>query len=90
MNTTNEIMDLADNLRWASYQELNETRADLLKAVEALVDDAARYRAIRDQIKVDPNNSLLAIGLMNRFGIYTLHGSDADAAIDAAMKGAQA
>lgn len=51
----------------------------------ALEKDAARYQAIRTGLEVDPDNSGIVISLIDDFGGSTLHGEDADSAIDAAM-----
>lgn len=91
MSITDEIMELAGG--WAQetkdFGHLDESRPrdDLRKAIEALVTDAARYRAIRDGTPADPDNSRIAISLMGGFRVFMLYGDHADAAIDAAMKG---
>lgn len=51
----------------------------------ALEKDAARYQAIRTGLEVDPDNSGIVISLIDDFGGSTLHGEDADSAIDNAM-----
>lgn len=48
MSTTDEIMKLADAYAAATYEEDATTRAALLKAVQALAVDAARYRWLRE------------------------------------------
>ena len=65
----------------------DEARAALLKAVEEMAADAARYRAIRDGLEVDPDNSGIVVSLIDDFGGSTLLGENADDAIDEAMKG---
>lgn len=51
--TTDEIMKLADayatQMIHAHYHPTNQARATLLKAVEELARDAARYRWLRDK-----------------------------------------
>lgn len=92
--STDEIMKLADLYYNNPYREYSYThlvyadqrRAALRKAVEELVTDAARYRAIRDGLEVDPENSGIVVSLIDDFGGSTLRGDDADSAIDAAMK----
>lgn len=71
VTTINTLGQMADELR---------TR---LAEVEK---DAARYQAIRNGLEVDPNNSGIAVSLIDDFGVETLHGDKADAAIDAAME----
>lgn len=51
--------------------------------------DARRYRAIRDGLEVEPDNSGIVVSLIDDFGGETLRGEQADSAIDAAMQGEQ-
>lgn len=53
--------------------------------VEALKPDAARYRAIRKGLEIDPDNSGIVVSLIDDFGGETLRDEIADAAIDAAI-----
>lgn len=93
--TTDEIMDFADCYANSPFIEGSEddiryrrkARAALRKAVEEMAADAARYRAIRYGLEVDPDNSGIVVSLIDDFGGSTLRGKEADAAIDAAMKG---
>ena len=54
--------------------------------INALKADAERYRAIRNGLEVDPDNSGIVVSLIDDFGGETLSGEAADAAIDNAMK----
>jgi hypothetical protein len=52
---------------------------------EGLRRDAERYRAIRNGLEVDPDNSGIVVSMIDDFGGSTLRGDAADQAIDAAM-----
>lgn len=89
--TTDEIMKLVDEyaerafvqgLRRAKKLEgLEETRASLLKAVEKIAADAARYRWLR----VCENDNTVIYGDTSH--VELMMEEVLDAAIDAAMKG---
>lgn len=64
---------------------LSEVTDQKNSEIEALKTDALRYRAIRDGLEVDPDNSGIVVSLIDDFGGSTLRGEDADAAIDAAI-----
>ena len=66
----------------AMQQEIDSLRT----RVAELEKDAGRYRAIRNGLEVDPDNSGIVVSLIDDFGGETLHGDKADAAIDAAIK----
>lgn len=53
MSTTDEIMALADQYA-SKFHPMNirEARTTLLKAVEAMAADAARYRWLRDRMQI--------------------------------------
>jgi len=62
---------------------------DLREIIELMcldAKDAARYRAIRNGLVVDPDNSGIVVSLIDDFGGETLHGEKADQAIDAAIE----
>ena len=63
---------------------LIEQRDKLKAEIAALREDAERYRAIRNGLEVDPDNSRIVVSLIDDFGGETLRGDEADAAIDAA------
>ena len=87
--TKDELMALADQYAYRvseSMPSYDKGRAALEAALDGVCRDAARYRAIRDGLEVDINNSGIVVSLIDDFGGETLRGDNADAAIDAAMK----
>ncbi len=94
--STTEIMELADLYYHNPYREGSHThlvyadqkRAALLKAVEALAADAARYRHIKKTIQVGAVRTMLPL-----YRVHHWHGYEAvsdyeqlDDALDAARK----
>lgn len=69
-----------------SVQTLDNENTALRAENEELRRDAERYRAIREGLEVDPDNSVIVVSLVDAFGGETLRDEQADAAIDAAMK----
>ncbi len=63
------------------YDDFNKSQLDL----ERVKADAERYRAIRNGLEVDPDNSGIVVSLIDDFGGSTLRGDAADQAIDAAI-----
>lgn len=89
MSTTDEIMKLADayatQMIHAHYHPTREARAALLKAVEELARDAARYRWLREWLYKDEGDICFAAS--GAYDTYSGGLSEAfDAAIVAAMK----
>ena len=80
-----QLLELADKLA-KSYMTFGEAkaRAALAEEVQRLEADAERYRAIRDGLEIDYASGIV-VSLIDDFGVKTLGGEKADAAIDAAI-----
>ena len=80
MSTTDEIMKLADMYASKFHPlDIRESRSALLKAVEQLAADAARYRWLRSYLPSDDTSRDDAI-------VACTNPEQVDAAIDAAMQ----
>lgn len=98
MSTTDEIMGMVQE--YASAWSLvgsrfdnghgmecaEEARAALLKAVEALAVDAARYRWLRNALDTTDAEFFIAVDSPRHIDRWALPVDEVDAAIDAAMK----
>lgn len=84
MSTTDEVMSLADayatQMIHAHYRPTLDARAALLKAVEALEKDAARYRFLR----LNYDDSLIMYG--DNSHCEMMMEEELDRAIDSAMQ----
>ena len=82
MSNADEIMKPADMYASKFHPlDIREARAALLKAVEALAADAARYRWLRDPMCSERSHSRMA------YLIDELAGPELDDAIDKELKG---